>query len=150
MKKMVLLLSLLLPAALHAQTYSIDWYKIAGGGGTSAGTNGSGVFSVSGTIGQPEAGSALTGGNYSLTGGFWSIISIVRTVNAPVLTVAHSGGSVVVSWPSSATGFALQQNANLATTNWTMSSYSISTNGASASITVLAPKGNMFFRLLSF
>ena len=31
----------------QAQTYSIDWYKIAGGGSTSPG----GVYAVSGTIG---------------------------------------------------------------------------------------------------
>ena len=28
---------LLLPAAASAQSYSIDWYKVAGGGGTSTG-----------------------------------------------------------------------------------------------------------------
>ena len=38
----------------------------AGGGGTSTG----GVYSVSGTIGQPDAG-LLTGGSYTLAGGFW-------------------------------------------------------------------------------
>jgi len=44
--------------------YSINWYKIAGGGGTSTG----GTYQVSGTIGQPDASGAMTGGNYSLTG----------------------------------------------------------------------------------
>jgi len=33
--------------AVHAQNYTIDWQKIAGGGGTSTG----GVYTVSGTIG---------------------------------------------------------------------------------------------------
>ena len=33
-------------ATLHAQSYSIDWFTIDGGGGTSTG----GVYSVSGTI----------------------------------------------------------------------------------------------------
>jgi len=42
--------------------YSIDWYKIAGGGGTST----SATYQVTGTIGQPDAGGAMTGGNYSL------------------------------------------------------------------------------------
>ena len=51
-----------------AQSYSIDWYKIAGGGGTSTGA----IYTVTGTIGQPDAGGAMTGGNYSLTGGFWA------------------------------------------------------------------------------
>src|ERR1035441_5035016 len=51
------------------QQYTVDWYKVSGGGGTSTG----GVFSVSGTIGQPDASSVLTGGNYSVTGGFSSL-----------------------------------------------------------------------------
>ena len=55
------------------QSYSIDWYKIAGGGGTSTGA----TYQVSGTIGQPDAGGAMSGGNYSLTGGFWSLIAVV-------------------------------------------------------------------------
>ena len=68
MKKIILLLGLMVPLAGLAQQYSIDWYKIAGGGGTSTG----GTYSVSGTIGQPDASGPMTGGNYSLTGGFWA------------------------------------------------------------------------------
>jgi len=49
--------------------YSIDWYKISGGGTSSGGT-----YQVSGTLGQPDAGGMLGGGVYSLTGGFWSLI----------------------------------------------------------------------------
>src|SRR5271166_1518915 len=75
--------------------YSIDWYKVSGGGGTSTG----GVYSVSGTIGQPDAGAAMSGGNYSVAGGFWSLISVVQTPGAPTLSVTHSGNSVIVSWP---------------------------------------------------
>jgi len=45
------------------QSYSIDWYKIAGGGGTSTGA----TYQVIGTIGQPDASGAMSGGNYSLT-----------------------------------------------------------------------------------
>ena len=52
MKRLLLLCSLLLPAVGFTQQYSIGWYKIAGGGGASSG----GVYSVNGTIGQPDAG----------------------------------------------------------------------------------------------
>jgi hypothetical protein len=130
------------------QSYSIGWYKIAGGGGSSSGTNGSTVYSVSGTIGQQDAGAAMTGGNYSVTGGFWSLIAVVQTAGAPTLTIAQSGNSVIVSWPSSTNGFTLQQNSNLATTNWTASGYAVSTNGAVESITISSPAGNLFFRLV--
>ena len=46
--------------------YSIDWYTIDGGGGSSTG----GSYSLGGSIGQPDAGS-LSGGSYTLNGGFW-------------------------------------------------------------------------------
>src|SRR5215468_10720568 len=56
--------------------YSISWSTIDGGGGTSTG----GVFSVSGTIGQPDANATpMIGGNFSLSGGFWSALSVVQT-----------------------------------------------------------------------
>jgi hypothetical protein len=143
MKKLFLLFALLIPAISFAQQYSIDWHKISGGGGTSTGGN----YSVSGTIGQPDASSAMTGGNYSLTGGFWSLISVVQTSGAPVLTITHSGSNVTVSWPSPSTGFVLQQNDNLSTANWTASGFMVSSNSTTMSITIIAPPGNLFFRL---
>jgi hypothetical protein len=150
MKKMILFLSLLVPAALHAQTYSINWHKVAGGGGTSGGTNGSTIYSLTGTIGQPDAGGAMAGGGYSLTGGFWSIISVVQTSGSPVLTIVHSGNSVIVSWPASPAGFTLQQNTNLASTNsWMTSGYTITTLNGTNSITISPPSGHLFFRLLN-
>ena len=53
------------PASPDA-TYTLDRWTVEGGGGTSTG----GVFTLSGTAGQPDAGS-LTGGIYALIGGFW-------------------------------------------------------------------------------
>ena len=99
------------PAA-HAQTggnYDLSWFTIDGGGGTSTG----GVYSVSGTIGQPDAGGPMSGGNYSLTGGFWSLISVVQAAGLPNLRITHSGNSVVVSWPDTGS-YTLQQNTNVA------------------------------------
>src|ERR1017187_9407108 len=89
----------------HAQSYSIDWYKIAGGGGTSTGA----TYQVTGTIGQPDAGGAMTGGNYSLTGGFWSLIAVAQTAGAPTLYIGQSVGTVTVYWQN-VTGWSLQQN----------------------------------------
>ncbi len=143
MKTILFLLGLLPAFTGFAQQYSIDWFKISGGGGAS--TNGQ--YAVSGTIGQAEAGAAMAGGGYSLTGGFWSLISVVQTAGAPTLAITHSGNSVVISWPSGPGGFTLQQNANLAPTSWTASTYNISTNGAVQSITISRPAGNLFFRL---
>jgi hypothetical protein len=90
----------------------------------------------------------MTGGTYSLTGGFWSLISVVQTAGAPTLTITKSGNSVIVSWPDMG-GYTLQQNSNLAAlAGWTTSGYTISTNAnGTNSITITPPTGNLFFRL---
>jgi hypothetical protein len=121
-----------------AQSYSIDWYKIAGGGGTS--TNGQ--YSLSGTIGQPDASAPMTGGNYSLTGGFWAIYA-VQTAGAPLLTISISNNQAVVSWPVAATGWTLQTNNNLATGTWVNYTGTVTNNSATNSPST----GNLFFRL---
>jgi hypothetical protein len=142
MKKLFLLFGLLVPALSQAQSYSIDWYKIAGGGGTSTGA----TYQVNGTIGQPDASGAMSGGNYSLTGGFWSLISVVQTPGAPTLTITHSGNTVKVLWPYPSTGWTLQQNSDLTTANWAPSG-GISNDGVNNFITLTSPTGNLFFRL---
>jgi len=72
-----------------AQSYSIDWHTIDSGGGTSTG----GVYSMSGTIGQPDAG-AMSGGNYSLSGGFWGAIQTPPSVGSVIIEVRVVGGEV--------------------------------------------------------
>lgn len=127
------------------QSYSVDWYKISGGGGTSTG----GTYQVSGTIGQPDAGGAMTGGNFSVTGGFWSIVSVVQMPGVPKLIIVPSGAnSVKILWPDPATNsFTLQQNGNLATTNWVTSGYTITNGLGTNCCTIASPAGNLFFRL---
>jgi hypothetical protein len=128
--------------AASAQQYSIDWYKIAGGGGTST----SATYSVTGTIGQPDAGVAMSGGNYSLTGGFWSLISVVQTGGAPTLLLSQSGNTVTVYWQN-VSGWTLQQNNNLSNTNgWSGSGGVTTTNGVNYE-SVTSPAGNLFYRL---
>jgi hypothetical protein len=145
MKKLGLLFGLLIPALSQAQSYSIDRYEMGGGGGTSTG----GTYQVSGTIGQPDAGAAISGGQYSVTGGFWSLIAVVQTVGAPMLTILHATNSVTVSWPLASAGFALQQNSNLANpAGWSIYSGTVSTNNGVGSITVTVPTGNLFYRLI--
>ena len=139
--------SLLALAALttSAQTYAVDWYKIAGGGGTSTG----GVYSVSGTIGQHDAGGPMTGGSYSLTGGFWSLISVVQTPGTPLLTITLNPpfSTVTISWPSSGGSFTLQTNGNLATSNWVDYGGTVYNAAGTNSITVSPSADNLFFRL---
>ena len=136
-------LLLCLTAVPATAQYSIDWHQVTGGGGTSTG----GVYAVTGTIGQPDASSPMTNGQYSVTGGFWSLISVVQTAGMPALTITHSDNSVIVSWPDTGS-YTLQQSANLALANgWATCGHPITTTNGTSSITVTAPTGNLFFRL---
>ena len=115
MKKLILLSTLLFPAFGFAQSYSIDWSTIDGGGGTSTG----GVYSVSGTIGQPDAGGPMTNGQYSVTGGFWSLPTLVQTPGAPTLHITNAApGLATIWWTPPTPGFILQSTDSLSPTNW--------------------------------
>ena len=142
MKTLLILPLLLVSAPVHAQSYSIDWYKIAGGGGTSTG----GTYQVSGTIGQPDASGTMTGGSFSVIGGFWSLISAIQTVGLPNLTISHSENNVIVSWPNTGS-YTLQQNNSLATGTWNARPYTITTLNGTNSIIITSPNANLFFRL---
>ncbi len=130
-------------AAVMAQSYSIDWYKVSGGGGTS--TNGQ--YAVSGTIGQHDAGGPMTGGTYSLTGGFWAIYA-VQTPGAPYLFITQAGTNAILSWSSAAAGFLLESKPGLATPGgWnTVSPDPTTMNGTNYVTNGIAP-GNNYYRL---
>jgi hypothetical protein len=128
---------------LHAQSYSVGWHKVSGGGGTSTNSQ----YAVTGTIGQPDASMAMTNGQYSVTGGYWSLINVVQTAGLPNLVIAYAGSSVIVSWPNTGS-YTLQQNVEIGAVNgWTTSGYSITTANGTNSITLNSPTGNLFFRL---
>jgi hypothetical protein len=124
--------------------YSIDWSTIDGGGGTTTG----GVYTVSGTIGQPDAG-RMSGGNFTLDGGFWGLIAAVQTPGAPLLSIALNSqlGTVTISWPLSETSWQLQTTTNLVTTGCTWSGCSHVTNGAICVHVESPPLGKKFYRL---
>jgi hypothetical protein len=69
-----------LGTVLACADVDLSWYTIDGGGGMW--TNG-GAFELSGTIGQPDAGTAMTGGSFSLTGGFWAVTGPGGSANCP-------------------------------------------------------------------
>jgi len=54
---------------------------VDGGGGQSR----SGEYVLHGTAGQPEAAAVLTGGEYSLVGGFWSGTTPLYPLYLPLL-----------------------------------------------------------------
>ena len=143
LRTLILAVVALVQGQAFAQNYAIDWYTIDGGGGTSTG----GVYAVSGTIGQPDAGT-MSGGQYTLSGGFWSVVSAVQMPGAPFLSVfLTSTNSVVVSWPAGVSGFVLQQNPDVGTANWKNVSQVPADVGTNKVVVVKPPVGNLFFRL---
>lgn len=65
----LLLLEVTSAMAQVGGTYDLSWNTV-GGGGTMFSTGGG--FSLGGTIGNFAAGGPMTGGQYSLTSGFWA------------------------------------------------------------------------------
>jgi hypothetical protein len=125
--------------------YTIDWSTIDGGGGTSTG----GVYTVAGTIGQPDAG-VMSGGNYTLQGGFWGVLAAVQTPGAPWLSITKTAtNTVVLSWPLPDTGSKLQISSDLAATPpvWTEIPPPYSTNTTHTLWVVPVTAGNQFYRL---
>jgi hypothetical protein len=90
MKHVTILLTvatlLLLAGGALAQSgngYDLSWWTVDGGGYTfSTG----GVYTLGGTIGQPDAG-VLTGGEYTLGGGFWGggAVSAQYSIYLPIV-----------------------------------------------------------------
>jgi hypothetical protein len=131
--------------SIHAQNYSVDWFTIDTGGGTSTGA----VYTVNGTIGQPDAGGPMVGGGYSLTGGFWSLLAVTPTPGAPQLTIALiSPNAAKVSWPSPSLGFVLQQNTDLNLSVWVPPLEVINDDGTNKFIIVNPAAGNRCYRLI--
>jgi hypothetical protein len=110
-----LAVAICVPQVLVAATYTIDWHSIDGGSGESSG----GGFSASGTIGQPVAGE-LSGGEFSLLTGFWSIAVPAQVPEAPALRVQAGGNQVLLAWPASATGFQLETTSQIAPPAWSL------------------------------
>ena len=132
---------LVFPVAVNAQSYSIDWYKVSGGGGSSS----NGQYSLSGTIGQHDAGGPMIGGNYALTGGFWAIYAL-QTPGAPTLYISRSGSTVTVYWQN-VSGWNLQQNGNVTIPAGWSSSGGITTSNGTNYLNLPSPVGDLFFRL---
>lgn len=88
---------LILLAALHLAIFSgklvqaqsggpyvLEWSTIDGGGGTSSNGN----YVLRGTIGQPDAGQ-ISGGDYTVTGGFWFVPACIVDLNDLSAFVDH-------------------------------------------------------------
>src|SRR5687767_3253300 len=139
--KSILISILLLAGVASAQNFSVDWFTVDGGGGFSAA---GGAFSVSGTAGQPDAGS-MSGGNFAVYGGFWAFAS-----DTLALAVSNSPAGVVVYWNSPALNWVLDESAVLLHSPphpWTQVLFPYETNATHIYVTIPSPAANKFYRL---
>ena len=150
MKTATLLVLTAVCVGFHAQAqtnYAVDWFTVDGGGGASTG----GVYTVTGTIGQPDAGT-MSGGNYTLQGGFWGIVAAIQSEGAPTLDIELTNGWVKVSWPAPAPDWVLTETNRLNSAGsppWpAVSTAQYQTNdGRVLLLTAPQPAQNRFYRL---
>ncbi len=77
-----------------------------------------------------------------------SLLTFKVTPSLPPLTITSSNDLVIVSWPAPSTGFSLQQNNQLNTTNWVTPAETVTDTGTIKFITVHPSVGSRFYRLL--
>ena len=79
---------LLAGVVLAADGYDLSWWTVDGGGATFSTGGG---YALGGSVGQPDAG-ALSGGGYTLLGGFWLGAAAQYRLYLPVLLRNRSFG----------------------------------------------------------
>jgi hypothetical protein len=72
----------------------------------------------------------------------------VQTLGAPLLTITHSGGNVIISWPAPAEGFGLEKSEGLsAGVSWgPVTNTPVVTNNEKA-VAIGITSGSKFYRL---
>ena len=67
----------------------------------------------------------------------------------PQISVSCTGtNTMVVYWPSTVTGFSVQQNTNLGTLNWMPPAGAITDDGTNRLLVVTPQAGQCFYRLI--
>lgn len=101
-----------------------------------------GVYTVTGVNSDPApSGQVQFGATY--TGSASATLSI-----APIPSIAASGSSVIVSWPTNYTGWTLEHTSSLTPSSWSTASLpSPVIVGTNYTVTVSAPGVQQFFRL---
>lgn len=71
---------------------------------------------------------------------------LATLIGPPRLSITDGSGLLKVSWPYPSTGWSLQENAGLGTTNWTAGT-GVSNDGTNNVLTLAFPANSLFFRL---
>jgi hypothetical protein len=124
--------------------YSVDWITVDGGGGTTS----DGVYEISGTIGQPDAGIIVVA-DYVVEGGFWSDLEAVAVPDEPWLTIERVAlSSARVSWPAPSTGYVLQECVELRSGQWVNVSVTPQMVNGRNQVVITPLAGQRFYRLI--
>jgi hypothetical protein len=129
-------------AAANAQQFAVPWFSIDGGAGASAG----GVYAVAGAIDQVDT-AAMSGGEYTLQGAFWSIVAL-EAGTVPVLRLTTDTGHVAISWAGPALDFVLQESSALGpSANWRDVGAPVIVNGLENTVIQPIARSGRFYRL---
>ena len=130
------------PARSH---YSIRQHSFTAVGGKSTG----GSYALYSAVGSPAL-AKTTGGNFAVTGSPWKVV-VLQSTGGPILRLTVDNGNARISWPTSATGFVLQETSELrsppAITDWQKVSITPADNGTEKSVTVSNDRGMKYYRL---
>jgi hypothetical protein len=97
-------------------------------------------------VASSSDGNRLVAGSFVYTGYGKGQIYVAQP-SPPLVSLANMGTNLIVSWPSSASGFHLQQNANLTIGTWAdLTNSPIVTNSLNQ-VTVAKTNGSTFYRL---
>lgn len=90
----------------------------------------------------------LTGGVYSLEGGFWAIAVANDSPNVPLLRIGLTPtNTVLLTWSAQAVGLVPERNDLLISSNWVALTNAGSVVDGENQVVVAVPPGNSFFRL---
>ncbi len=105
--------------------------------------------------------SSLTPGNHIIEADYAGTTNILGSTNvfaqlvnppsiAPLLSIMlAASNTVIVSWPSPSTGFNIEENTSLATTNWIAPVETVVDDGTTRHILVTPQAVNLYYRLIS-
>jgi len=78
------------------------------------------------------------------------VLTPLITQNAPVLGIRLANpNTATIFWPAPSTGFVLQQNSSLGTTNWTNVTNAVNVVGGTNTVKVQPAVSRQFYRLMN-
>lgn len=139
------------PQTMTLSSNKVNWVTLSGVGTPSISLGGIPGSNLGGTITGAGILFHLNNVNYdtfnyadfTISGG------ILLTNLVPSLNFTLSAGHLVISWPSNAENFVLQQNSDLTTTNWSTNGLADSIIGTNSIVTITPTTRTLFFRLSS-